>query len=76
MTDTQIAKAIAYSGIGIGAMFPAKSLYNSGQEDRGIVNTAAHLAVGGAVGGAIGYSANYLSKDIASGIAKAISKSV
>lgn len=76
MTTDQIAKAIAYGGIGVGAMFPAKSLYNSGQEDRGIINTAAHLAVGGAVGGAIGYGASYLSEDIASGIAKAISKSV
>lgn len=59
LSDAQIAKAIAYGGIGVGAMFPAKSLYNSGQEDRGLLNTAAHLAVGNAVGGAIGYGAIY-----------------
>lgn len=59
LSEAQIAKAIAYGGIGAGAMFPATSLYNSGEENRGVINTAAHLAVSGAVGGAIGYGAIY-----------------
>lgn len=54
-----LAKAITYGGVGAGALFPVKSLYNSGQENRGLINSTAHLAVGTAVGGAVAGGAAY-----------------
>ena len=68
-SNLQVAKAIIAGGAVAGAMFPAVSLYNSGQEDRGLLNTAAHLAVSGAVGAGVGYAGtisgySYLAGDL------------
>ena len=71
MNDT-LAKAIAYGGLGVGAMFPVKSMYNSGQENRGVISSTLHVAGATAVGGAIGFGADALSGGIASSSIKNI----
>lgn len=54
----------------IGTLVPMSSLYTSGQENRGIINTAAHLAGATVVGGAVGYGANFGLMAIASKMIK------
>ena len=53
-----------------GTAIPMSSLYTSGQEDRGVLSTAAHLAGATVVGGAVGYGANFGLLALASKIAK------
>lgn len=70
-----IAGSIASTGVMAG--MPISSVYKSGQENRGFVSTAAHLAgasvVGGALSGAIGLgTATLTGMDIAKVIAKGV----
>lgn len=58
------------AGTVVGAAIPMSSLYTSGQENRGVLNTAVHLAGATAVGGAVGYGANLGLLALASKIAK------
>lgn len=77
-----MSKVITYGGIGAGAMFPVKSLYNSGQENRGVLNSAVHLAAGTAVGAGVAGTAVYFGtgmnvlKDGPMNVAKKIAKGV
>lgn len=57
-------------GTAVGAAIPISSLYTSGQENRGILNTAAHFAGASVVGGAVGYGTNLGALAIAAKIAK------
>lgn len=68
-----IAGGIASTGVAVG--MPISSLYTSGQENRGFINSAAHLAgatvVGGALGAGISIGTSALTgMDIAKMIAK------
>ena len=60
------------AGTAVGAAFPMKSLYNSGQENRGVINTAVHLGVSAAVGAGAGYATNLGIMAIAGKIAKGV----
>ena len=68
--------AIGLVGVGgvvgtvAGVAIPMNSLYTSGQENRGILNTAAHFAGASVVGGAVGYGTNMGVLAIASKIVK------
>lgn len=59
-------------GTAVGAAFPMKSLYNSGQENRGLISTGLHLGVAGAVGTAAGFGTNLGVMAIAGKIAKGV----
>ena len=75
MNDT-LAKAIAYGGLGVGTMFPVKSMYNSGQENRGFISSTLHVAGATAVGGAIGFGADAISGGIASNSVKNVAAKI
>lgn len=60
------------AGTAVGVAFPMKSLYNSGQENRGVVSTTAHLGISAAVGTGAGYATNLGIMAIAGKIAKGV----
>ena len=67
-----IAGMSGIAGTVVGAAFPMKSLYNSGQENRGLISTGFHLGIAGAVGVGAGYATNLGAMAIASKIAKGV----
>lgn len=69
-----LGKAIAIGTTAVGATLPFKSLYTSGQENRGVINTGLHMAGASAIGAGIAFGGSALSGmnilEIATKIAK------
>ena len=69
-----LGKAIAIGTTAVGATLPLNSLYTSGQENRGAINTTLHMVGAGAIGAGISFGGSAISGtnilQIASKIAK------
>lgn len=67
-------KIIATAATAAGVAFPVQSLYNSGQQNRGFINSTVHLGVASAVGAAAIVGGNALSGGTINDVAKSIAK--
>lgn len=69
-----LGKAIAIGTTAVGAALPISSLYTSGQENRGIINTSLHAVGAGAIGTGLAFGGSVLSGANALELAAKIAK--
>ena len=67
---------LATAAVTAGVAFPLKSLYNSGQENRGLINSTFHVSAASAVGAGVIAGGNALSDGTIVNVAKQIAKGV
>lgn len=65
---------LATAAVTAGVAFPAKSLYNSGKENRGFINSTMHFSAASAVGAGVILGGNALSGGTIADVAKTIAK--
>lgn len=59
-----------------GVAFPMKSLYNSGRDNRGFINSTFHFSAASAVGAGVALGGNAISGGAIGDVAKSIAKGV